>query len=73
LVSVTYQEKKGRKLLTILENGKSLDDFNILGYRFHSWSNTEPTIYSMDITGNYRILFTFDGENVFNVDYYDPH
>jgi len=30
-------------------------------------------IWSMDVSGNYRILFRFENGNVYEIDYLDPH
>ncbi|MDR2122079.1 MAG: type II toxin-antitoxin system RelE/ParE family toxin [Flavobacteriaceae bacterium] len=41
-------------------------------FRPHPYKG-ENNVWSMDVSGNYRILFRFEKGNVYDVDYLDPH
>ena len=43
------------------------------GYRFHELTGDRKGTYSISVTGNFRITFSFVGENVIDVDYEDYH
>ncbi len=43
------------------------------GYKLHALSGGLKGFWSVWITGNYRIIFRFKDENVFDVDYTDYH
>jgi proteic killer suppression protein len=45
----------------------------IPGYRFHSLTGNLKGYYSITVTGNYRITFMYDGQDVYVVDYQDYH
>ena len=48
---------------------------NLPGLRYHKYKGTKATIHSLDLSGNDRILFTFDKDsNKYTCIYYgDPH
>jgi proteic killer suppression protein len=56
--------------LEICTNPKQLD---LPGLRFHKLKGREKDFYSLTISGNWRIVFKFDGFNVTDVDYLDYH
>jgi proteic killer suppression protein len=62
-----------RLILTRLDSAKSPVEMNQPGYHFHQLSGNLRKFYSVRVTGNYRIIFRFDGENIFDVDYVDYH
>ena len=43
------------------------------GSNFHSLSGALEGSYAVKVSGNYRIIFRFDGENAYDVDYTDYH
>lgn len=60
-------------ILNALDTGTCIDDFNLPGKRLHKFSEKDPVVWSLDVSGNIRITFEFDGKNVQNVDYLDTH
>ena len=51
-------------------------DMRLPGWRLHCYKGTgknKPDIWSVDVDGNTRVLFSFDGVNAVKVDYGDPH
>jgi proteic killer suppression protein len=58
-------------ILSVLDNAENIDDVNFPGSRLHPYTNSD--LWSVDISGNWRILFEFRGKDVYVVDYLDPH
>ncbi|HEY5462129.1 MAG TPA: type II toxin-antitoxin system RelE/ParE family toxin [Hanamia sp.] len=68
------QVDKIRRILMALDKAKTLDPLRAIpGYRLHQLTGDLKGYWSITVTGNYRITFRFDGENVFVVDYQDYH
>ena len=49
------------------------EDMNLPGYKFHELKGKRKGVYSVSVTGNWRITFRFDGDNVIEVDLEDYH
>lgn len=64
---------KLRVLLTTLDSAKRADDMNAPGWKLHSLAADLAGHYSVTVNGNWRLTFTFDGENAELVDYLDYH
>jgi toxin HigB-1 len=65
---------KIRRVLEALDTAKTLEPLRMIaGYRPHPLSGDMKGYWSITITGNYRIIFEFRGENVYVVDYKDYH
>ena len=64
---------KIRLILTRLDSIKSADEMNQAGYDFHQLKGDLKGFYAVKVSGNWRIIFRFDGENVIDVDYLDYH
>lgn len=64
---------KLRVLLTTLDNAKRPDDMNAPGWRLHPLTGNLAGHYSVTVNGNWRMTFTFDGENAELADYLDYH
>ena len=63
-------------ILDVMNAGSTLEGVNLPGLRLHPWSNTgkgKDRVYSLDVSGNVRILFQLENGYFFNVEYYDPH
>ena len=68
------QVEKIRRVLSALDVAKTVDVFRAIpGYRLHQLSGNEKGIWSITITGNYRITFRFEEGNTYLVDYRDYH
>jgi len=46
---------------------------NLPGFRLHSLKGERKGQWAVSVTGNWRIVFEFEGENVTNVDLVDYH
>jgi len=65
---------KIKMLITALHSATCLNDLqDIQGGNLHCYK--EKGIWSLDVSGNYRLLFKFNEENgeVNDLIYYDPH
>jgi proteic killer suppression protein len=49
------------------------EEMNLPGFHFHQLSGDRKGIYSVRITGNWRITFEWEGEDAVRVDYEDYH
>ena len=65
--------EKIKLILTRLEAAKTPQTMNQPGYNFHALSGDLAGFYSVKVSGNYRIIFRFEGENAHDVDYLDYH
>jgi proteic killer suppression protein len=59
--------------LAALDNAKSDKDMNAPGWRLHPLRGDLQDHWSVDVSGNWRLTFTFDGEDAVLVDYRDYH
>ena len=64
---------KLRVLLTTLDSAKRTDDMNAPSWKLHPLTGNVGGYYSMTVNGNWRLTFTFDGENAELIDYLDYH
>ena len=66
--------RKISMVLTVLHAAQDLKDLNVPAFRFHKLKRPPLNgYYSVDISGNYRIIFWFENGNVSKVDYLDTH
>jgi len=56
-------EKKTRVRLEVIDTAISIDDINITGYRLHELKGDRQGTWSIKISGNWRITFTFKDNN----------
>lgn len=69
------QIKKIRIILEIIDNLEEVPDD--LGFyknlRPHLLGGDKKGFWSLDVTGNYRIIFRFENKDAFDLDYLDTH
>jgi len=46
---------------------------HLVSWRPHPLKGDLQGFWSLDITGNYRIIFRFDNKNAYDLDYLDTH
>ena len=46
---------------------------NLPGYRLHKLTGDRKEIWSLTVSGNWRITFYFEGQDAYLVDYEDYH
>ena len=64
---------KIRLILTRLDAASSPEQMNQVGYGFHALKGDLKGFYAVKVSGNWRIIFRFEGENATDVDYLDYH
>lgn len=60
-------------LLLQLASAASPKDMNTPGNGFHSLKGDLDNYYSVKVSGNWRLIFQFEGEDAVLVDYIDYH
>ena len=62
-----------RLQLTRLDVSKCPDDMGAPGWKLHQLKGDLSDFWSVRVDGNMRMVFRFEGEHVFDVDYLDYH
>ncbi len=61
------------EILTALHMAKDIEEMNFASYRLHQLSGRRKGEWSITVRANWRIVFRFENENAFNVDFVDYH
>ena len=64
---------KVRRIMLALESAAQPTDMDLPGFGFHSLSGKLKGFYAVHVTGNWRVIFRFDGNDAIDVDYLDYH
>ena len=64
---------KLRLQVTALDAATRPDDLAAPGWRLHPLTGNLRGFYSITVSGNWRVIFRFDGKDVELVDYLDYH
>lgn len=70
------QPKHAEKLneqLTVLNIASRPEQMNVPGWRYHTLAGHLAGHWAVKVNGNWRLTFTFDGEDAVLVDYRDYH
>ena len=59
--------------LTALDTTISIEDIDIPGYKLHPLKGNRKGLWSISVSGNWRITFELTDGNVYIVDYEDYH
>jgi len=59
--------------LAALDTAFVVEDVDIPGYRLHKLKGSRNSIWSITVSGNWRITFEFTDGNVYIVNYEDYH
>jgi len=59
--------------LTALEHATCPTDINAPGWRVHRLAGQRTGFYSISVSGNWRLVFRFEGSNAIDVEYLDYH
>jgi proteic killer suppression protein len=57
-----------RRQLDVLNRARTTGDMNLPGYRLHQLKGSRSGTWSVSVSGNWRITFTFEGEDAVDVD-----
>ena len=64
---------KLRDILFALSYAKQAQDMELPGFRLHLLEPRNAGVYAVSVSGNWRVTFCMNGENVEIVDYLDYH
>lgn len=68
------QVRRVARALFLLDNAESPDQIDqVPGLRVHRLSGDLAGLWSMSVSGNWRIVFRFEGGDAFDVDLVDYH
>ena len=67
------QEKRLRLILARLDAAREPKDMSLPGLRLHQMTGALDGFWAVDVSGNWRVIFRFDGHDVCDVDYLDYH
>jgi toxin HigB-1 len=62
-----------RRMLGTLNSSTGPAGMNVPGYRLHALRGERKGQWAVSVSGNWRLVFVFDGENATNVDLVDYH
>lgn len=62
-----------RVILGRLNAAREPKDMDLPGLRLHKMSGNLEGFLSVEVSGNWRLIFRFEGPDVFDVDYLDYH
>jgi len=65
--------KKLRMQLAALDTAHTIDDLNIPGYSLHPLHGNREGVWSITVSGNWRLTFEFVDGNIFLLNYEDYH
>ncbi len=60
-------------ILAILDDATDLDDVNVYGKNFHALKGRRAGQYALKVSGNWRIVFEWDGQDTIKIDLVDYH
>ena len=59
--------------LADLDNAHNPSNLDLPGYRLHPLRGDRRGLWSISVSGNWRITFRFEGDDVYDVDLVDYH
>jgi len=65
--------KRLRLILTNLDQAESAQDMDLPGLRLHELKGSRKNIWSVSVSGNWRVTFRFKGRDAEIVNYEDYH
>ena len=67
------QADRLRKILALLETSETMDDMDLPGLNLHRLKGKRKGTLSVKVTGNWRVTFKTENEDILDVDYEDYH
>ena len=65
--------KRLRLILIRLHSSQAPADMDLPGFKLHQLKGTLKNNYAVTVSGNWRVVFKFDGNDAVDVDYIDYH
>jgi proteic killer suppression protein len=83
-LKLLFEEDDGKKLppdmlvririiLSTLHAAQDIEGMNLPTFRLHPLKGDLKDFYTVTVRSNWRIIFSFEGGNAFNVDFVDYH
>ena len=69
----TSHANRLRLILGRLNAARQPQDMNLPGLRFHELKGNRTDMWTVNVSGNWRVTFRFDGEDAEVVNYEDYH
>ena len=66
-------EKRTRARFEVIDAAIIIDDIRIPGYDLHELKGDRQGTWSIKVSGNWRITFTFEDNNAYDIDLEDYH
>ncbi|MBC8322533.1 MAG: type II toxin-antitoxin system RelE/ParE family toxin [Candidatus Marinimicrobia bacterium] len=66
-------EKRLRLMLSALDTATKIDDMDIPGFKLHPLKGSRNKLWSISVSGNWRLTFNFEDGNAYIVNYEDYH
>lgn len=60
-------------ILQVLDFATSPEQMSLPGLKFHKLTGNLKGCYAVSVSGNWRLIFKFDGQDAILVDYQDYH
>jgi proteic killer suppression protein len=70
---IAEHEKRLKLILIRLHASISPDDMILPGFKLHALKGERQGYYAVTVSGNWRVIFRFEGNDAVNVDYLDYH
>lgn len=61
------------RMLDRLDAAIAPEDMDLPGFKFHQLKGVRKGVYSVTVSGNWRMTFQFNGDNAIEVDLEDYH
>jgi proteic killer suppression protein len=71
-IQAAHAPKLARQLAR-LDQAQAAQDMNLPGWKLHALQGTLQNHWSVSVNGNWRMTFTFEGQDAVLVDYQDYH
>ena len=65
--------KKLKLILSNMDQAESMDDMDLPGLRLHELKGSRKGVWSVTVSGNWRVTFRFTGKDIEIVNYEDYH
>lgn len=70
---MAQQAKRLKALLAVLSTARAPSNMEIVGTRLHPLKGDLKGFWAVNVSGNWRLIFRFEGENATDVDLVDYH
>lgn len=70
---IAEHHKRLKVILQTLDAATKPEHMNLPGYSFHKLKGELKDYYSVSVRANWKIIFKFENEDVYLVDYLDYH